>query len=160
MAYVFISGVVLLIVGLIFLRNAISNIRNGNKAVASVIEVKEYLDSENDKMYKPIYKFITHNHEEILFERYGSSSRKTWAIGMEMKVVYDGANPGNVFILTFFNAFGLPVILLTAALLLLFIAGGYYWSQQFFNSLNSPSPYVFDHFLGRFHSTCHWNSSF
>lgn len=160
MEYVLVIAGVLLILGLIFLRNAISNLRNGNKTIASVIEVKEYLDSENDKKYKPVYKFITHNNEEIFFERYGSSSRKTWSIGMEIKVVYSGANPNSILILTLFNAFGLPMILLTVALLLLFIAGGYYWSQHFFNSINSPSTYVPDLFLGRFNFTCHWDSFF
>ncbi|HEX6431578.1 MAG TPA: DUF3592 domain-containing protein [Niastella sp.] len=135
MEYVFIIGLVLLIVGLLFLKDRISYIKKGNKAIASVIETKEYLDSDNDKMYKPVFKFITHNNEEIIFECSGSSSRSMWPIGEEVKIVYNGENPNKMLLLTLFNAFGIPLILLTLALILLFIAGGYWWSQHFFNSL-------------------------
>ena len=135
MIYVLTIGAILFIVGLIVLQKAISFIKKGNMAIASVVEVIEYIDSEKATMYKPVYKFISYDNKEIFFERYGSSSSKTWYPGMEVKIGYDGANPDDKKIQTLFNAFGLPLILLTAALVLLFIAGGYYWAQHFFNTL-------------------------
>lgn len=137
MEYIFTLGLGLLILGIWSLKNRIARIKNGNRAIATIIEIKEYFDSDNDRMYKPVFKFFTRNNEEIVFDhRVGSSSHRRWAIGKEVKVIYKAENPNKVILLTLFNAFAIPLILFILALLLLFISSGYYWAQYFFNSLH------------------------
>lgn len=137
MVYTFIMGLVLLIMGIKLLKDRIEHIKNGNRAIARVIEIKEYLDDDKAKMYKPVFKFLTNNNEEIIFEhRVGSSSDSRWPINKEVKVLYKMEDPNKVTLLTLFNSFGIPLTLLILASLLLFISGGYYWSQYFFNSLH------------------------
>ena len=81
MGYIFTLGLILLILGLRSLKNRIARIKNGNRAIATIIEIKEYLDSDKAKLYKPVFKFFTYNNEEIIFEhRVGSSSDRKWAI--------------------------------------------------------------------------------
>ena len=137
MVYTFIIGLILLILGLKLLKDRIARIKNGNRAIATIIEIKDYLDSDKAKLYKPVFKFFTYNNEEIIFEhRVGSSSDRRWAIGKEVKVIYKAEKPNKLILLTLFNAFGIPLILLILAILLLFISTGYYWAQYFFNSLH------------------------
>jgi hypothetical protein len=136
MEYIFTLGLVLLILGIWSLKNRIARIKNWNRATATVIQIREYLDSENDKAYNVVFKFNTQSKEEISFERTDSSSSKIWCMGDEASIVYDPQDPNKVVILTLINAFGIPLLLLTVALPLLFISVGYYWSQYFFNSLH------------------------
>jgi hypothetical protein len=136
MGYIFIIGLALLTLGLFLLKTRIAFIKKGNRAIATVIEIKEYLDSEKDKKYSQVFKFTTYNNEEIIFETPDSTSKKIRATGDEVKVVYDGVNPHKKILLTHFNVFAIPLLLVALALLLLFISGAYFWSQFYFNSLH------------------------
>ncbi|AEV97915.1 hypothetical protein A4D02_15280 [Niastella koreensis] len=131
MEYIFTLGLGMLILGIWLLKKRISFIKNGNRATATVIQINEYADGESAH-----FKFKTKDNKEIIFYRSGSSGGKTWCIGDETSVVYDEQAPNQVVILTFINAFGIPLAMLMVALLLLFISGRFYWSQYFFNSLH------------------------
>lgn len=136
MEYLFIIGLVLLTLAFRLLKTRIAFIKKGNRAIATVIEIKEYQDSEKDKAYSQVFKFTTYDNEEIIFEIPDSTSKKIRATGDEIKVVYDGVNPHKKILLTHFNVFAIPILLVTLALLLLFISGAYFLSQFYFNSLH------------------------
>src|SRR5688572_4158516 len=117
MGYIFIIGLVLLTLGLGLLKTRIAFIKKGNRAIATVIEIKEYQGSEKDKTYSQVFKFTTCDDEEIIFEIRDSTSKKIRATGDEVKVVYDGINPHKKILLTHFTVFAIPLLLVTLALL-------------------------------------------
>jgi hypothetical protein len=131
----FIAGLILLIIGLVLLRNRITFIKNGMLAIATVEELKEVTDSEKSTSYKPIFTFTTYNNEKRIHEHNVSSKPSSWSIGETIKVIYEKDNPAEVVVLTYFSAFGLIVILLSLAIALVCFSAGYYWSQHFFNKL-------------------------
>jgi hypothetical protein len=135
-AITFIAGLILLIIGLVLLRNRITFIKNGMAAVATVKELKEVTDSDDNSIsYKPIFTFTTYNNEKRIHEHNVSSRPSSWSVGDTVKVIYEKDNPAEVVVLTYFSAFGLVAILLSLALALVCFSAGYYWCQHFFNSL-------------------------
>jgi hypothetical protein len=134
-AITFIAGLILLIIGLVLLRNRITFIKNGMAAIATVKELKEVTDSDNSISYKPIFTFTTHNNEKRIHEHNVSSKPSSWSVGETVKVIYEKDNPAEIVVLTYFSAFGLTAILLSLALALVCFSAGYYWYQHFFNKL-------------------------
>ena len=163
--YAFASGLVLLIMGVAFLWNRILYIKKGNIALATMFKREEYLDHENDIRYIPYFKFITYYNKEIIYKHSSTQSKYFWTIGEQVKVVYrEGPlDDHEILLLTFLNAFGLSMILLTVGISLLlivvgmylnvpgktlayltpasvcvFIAGFNVWANRFFNALYHP----------------------
>jgi hypothetical protein len=163
--YAFASGLVLLIMGIAFLWNRILYIKKGNIALATMFKREEYVDYENNISYIPYFKFNTYYNKEIIYKHSSTQSKYLWTIGERVKVVYTEGplDDHEILLLTFFNAFGLSMILLTVGFALLLIDGCLYWnvpgktlgflapaavcvfvavfnfwSNRFFNSLNHP----------------------
>ncbi|HEX6431579.1 MAG TPA: DUF3592 domain-containing protein [Niastella sp.] len=134
------AGLLLLVIGIFLFSDRMAFIKNGIVTVATVIELKEKVDSDSDKKYTPIFRFTTHNKEEIIYEYNVSTDPPAWSIGEETKVVYHKKLPHEVVLLTYFGSFGAVLILLSLALVCFSIAGGYYWSRNFFNSLTYLPP--------------------
>ena len=128
--YAFASGLVLLIMGIAFLWNRILFIKKGNIALATMFKREENVDYENNISYIPYFKFITYYNKEIIYKHSSTQSKYTWTIGEQVKVVYrEGPlEDHEILLLTFLNAFGLSMILLTVGIALLLIAVGVYWN--------------------------------
>jgi hypothetical protein len=132
----------LLAIGLLFfgtgtfvLYERVHFIKNGMVAVATVVDMNKREDSDGDMVYAPVFQFITHNNEKIIYQYSIASYPPDWSIGEKTKVVYQKDLPHEVVLLTYFGSFGVAVILLSIALACLSISIGYYWSRKFFNSL-------------------------
>ena len=128
------AGLLLLAIGIFLFNDRIDLIKKGTVAVATVIELKEEVH-RHSKGYTPVFRFMTHDKEEIIYEHPISADPPVWSIGEEAKVVYQKDNPHKVVLLTYFGSFGLVIIFLSAALFCFCISGGYYWARNFFNSL-------------------------
>lgn len=129
------AGLILLVIGIVFFRERVAFIHKGNVTIATVIELKEKINSDNEKSYTAIFRFVTDNNEEIKFKDNISSDPPAWSIGEETKVVYDKNGPHDVVKLTYMGSFGVVVILLSLALVCFSFWFGEYWSRRFFNSL-------------------------
>lgn len=133
--FTFIAGLVTFFIGLLLLIDRILLIKKGNIAIATVIELKEDIDSDKNKTYKPVFKFTTQNNEEIIYEHSRFSSYGTWSIGEEIKVVYPTGSPYEIVLLTYFNSFGLSMLFFIVGFILIVISTGYFGAERFFNSL-------------------------
>ncbi len=128
--YAFASGLVLLIMGIAFLWNRILYIKKGNIAIATMFKREEYVNYENDTSYIPYFKFVTYYNKEIIYKHSSTQSKYFWTLGEQVKVVYreEPLDDHEILLLTFFNAFGLSMILLTAGIALLLISVAVYWN--------------------------------
>lgn len=133
--FTFIAGLVTFFIGLLLLINRILFIKKGNIAIATVIELKEHIDSDKDKSYSPVFKFTTHNNEDLIYEPGHSSSPSSWSKGEEVKVAYTKEFPYEVILLTYFHSFGFSMLFFIVGLILIVISTGYFWAERFFNSL-------------------------
>jgi hypothetical protein len=131
----FLAGLLLFFIAIVLFADRLSFIKNGIIAKATVIELKEKVDSDNGRSYPPVFRFNTRNNEEITFKHNVYSKPPSWSIGEETKIIYYKDLPGDIVILTYFGSFGLVVILVCLALVCFCISGGYYWSRNFFNTL-------------------------
>lgn len=129
------AGFILLVIGIVLFRDRIAFINKGNVTIATVIDLKENINSDNEKSYIPVFRFVTDKKEEIIYQDNVSSDPPAWSIGEETKVVYHKDTPHDVVILTYFSSFGVVVILLSLALVCFSISGGHYWARHFFKSL-------------------------
>jgi hypothetical protein len=119
-------GLVLLILGIAFLRDRILYIKKGHIAIATMFKLEEREGSEGDTFYTPFFKFTSISNKEKIFEYRSTQSFNKWAPGDKIKVAYrEGLTDiHDQLPLLFYDAFGLPAGLLTASLFLLLIAGG------------------------------------
>ena len=132
---IFLAGIILLVIGIFLFKDRIAFLKNGIVTVATVIELKETSNSDNHKSHKPVFRFVTNNKEDIIFEHNVSSNPPSWSVGEETKVVYLKDLPHKVVLLTYFGSFGATVILLSLALVCISLSIWHYRAQQFFNSL-------------------------
>jgi hypothetical protein len=128
--YALASGLVFLIMGIAFLWNRILYIKKGNIALATMFKREEYGDDDNDTRYIPYFKFMTYYNKEIIYKHSSTQSKYFWTIGEQVKVVYRKSRLDNheILLLTFFNAFGLSMTLLTVGIELLLISVAVYWN--------------------------------
>jgi hypothetical protein len=129
-------GALLFILAVIFFNQRLSLLKYGERTVATVIEL-ERSSSDGGYVYKPIFKFRTHDRREIIYRGYFSSSPATWEVGEKANVVYKADDPNKVKVLTYFGTFGLPVILFAISFPFIIIGGGYYVVQTFFKSFSA-----------------------
>lgn len=128
-------GLLFLGTGTFVLYERVDFIKNGTVAVATVVDMNGRENSDGDMTYAPVFLFINHNNEKIIYEYSIASHPPDWSIGEKAKVVYRKDFPGKVVLLTYFGSFGVAVILISIALACLSISIGYYWSKQLFNSM-------------------------
>lgn len=126
-------GLLCLGTGTFSLITQIADIKKGEVAVATVVDLKASKDSDGGTAYAPVFVYFTHTQEKRFYEYAIYSSPSDWSIGEKTKVIYQkDAGP---ILLTYFGSFGTEVILLSVALVCLTISIGYYWSRKFLNSL-------------------------
>lgn len=140
-------GLVLLIIGIAFLRDRILYIKKGHIAIATMFKIEEREGSEGERIYTPFFKFTSISTKEIIFEHRITQSFSKWQIGDKIKVAYRVGltDVHDQIPLLFYDAFGLPAFLLTAGLFLLLISVGIYWnlSDRTLTLLISTSLVVF-----------------
>ena len=61
-------GILLLITGLILFGQSVRLIKNGNRAVATVIELERVSSRKKGSSYTPIFQFKTLTNEEIIYK--------------------------------------------------------------------------------------------
>lgn len=123
-----IPGLVLIILGIAFLRDRIRYIKSGHIAIATLFKQETMLDNENDTIYVPFFTFTSHSNKEIIYEYRSTQSKNRWRIGDKIKVVYRQGLSDNLetLRLCFYDAFLASASLLAVGTLLLFIAGAYF----------------------------------
>ena len=140
-------GLVLVILGIAFLRDRILYIKKGHIAIATMFKLEEREGSEGESFYIHFFKFTSISTKEKTFEHRGTQSFSKWQPGDKIKVAYrEGLTDVHDHLpLLFYDAFGLPAGLLTAGLFLLFIACGIYFnvSDQTLTLLITTSLVVF-----------------
>lgn len=125
-----IPGLVLIILGIAFLRDRMRFLKSGNIALATIFKLEERIDYENDTWYVPFFKFTTDGKKEIIYEYHSTQSRDKWAIGNSIKVVYrEGLfEKMDVLRLSFYDVFRGSTALLTCGLLILISACSSYFN--------------------------------
>lgn len=123
-----IPGLVLIIIGIAFLRDRIRYIKSGHIAIATLFKQVTMIDNENDTFYIPFFTFTSYSNKEIIYEYRSTQSKNRWTIGDKIKVVYkEGLSDSHEILrLCFYDAFLASASLLAAGILLLFIAGTYF----------------------------------
>jgi hypothetical protein len=125
-------GLVLLILGIAFLRDRILYIKKGHIAIATMFKREERKDSEGDIFYIPFFKYTTCSNQEIIFEHRSTQEKYKWTIGDKIKVAYHESilDISNPLPLLFYDTFGLSALLMTVGIFLLTVSGGIYWEAS------------------------------
>ncbi|OQP40282.1 hypothetical protein A4D02_15285 [Niastella koreensis] len=104
--------------------------------MATVVEQKKDID---EGTYTPIFRFYTHDKDEVRIEDNVATSPPAFSIGEQVKVAYQKDFPREAVILTYWGSFGGAMILIGISLILLFISGSYYWATHFLSTLTVGS---------------------
>ncbi|MEO5682564.1 MAG: DUF3592 domain-containing protein [Chitinophagaceae bacterium] len=123
-------GLLLLVVALSKLQKTLSFLKMSERATGTVIELERVKDSDGDT-FKPIFKFETKNHQQIIHRHIGSSNPSSWSVGDEVMIAYDSADPSEARVLTYFGTFSWTIILGAIAMPLIIVGGGYYVSLSY-----------------------------
>jgi hypothetical protein len=123
-------GFVFLIAAIFSFRHTIEFLNKGNKATATVIDLRMY-ESEG-KVYAPTFTFLTSDNELITYELPEGSDPPAWKIGETETIIYDPANPSNASLYSYFRLFTWTLVLVSIALPLLVIGAGYFIAERFF----------------------------
>jgi Protein of unknown function (DUF3592) len=122
-------GVILLVISIYLFKRSVDFIDSGIKTTATVIELEAISDSDGTT-YKPIFRFLTHTNQTIIYRDHASSSPAVFEVGEEVGVVYDREDPNNVKILTYTGAFIWTIVLACLSLPLIVVGGGYFLTQS------------------------------
>lgn len=117
-------GIALIIVSVIKFRSTQTLLAEGNYTIAEVIDLQEYYDSDNDRMYKPLFEYTAESGEVKQYSSGMSSSHSPYDVGDQVEVVYD-PNTDEMRTLTYFGLWGVVVILLGVGLAFFVVGGGY-----------------------------------
>lgn len=132
-----IAGVFFLVVSLLSLKSRIHTIKTQESTTATVIRIDCEKDSEGDNTYRAIFGYTTRNNQELIYTQASSSNPAAWEVGEQVRIVYDPENPVNAIMLSFFEAFGIIVILLIVSLAMLVVGGGHYFANKLFESIGN-----------------------
>lgn len=120
----FAIGFVLILVSVSQFRNTQTLLAEGRYTTAKVIDLHEYYDSDNHRMYKPLFEYTVESGEVKQHLSNMGSNPPAYSIGDEVEIVYD-PNSDKMRTLTYFGLWGFVAILLGVGLALFVIGGGY-----------------------------------
>ncbi|WP_425514668.1 DUF3592 domain-containing protein [Hymenobacter profundi] len=132
-----IAGVFFLVVSLLSLRSRIHTIKTQESTTATVIRIDCEKDNEGDNTYRAIFRYTTRNNQELIYTQTSSTNPAAWEVGEQVRIVYDPENPIDAIMLSFFEAFGMIVILLIVSLAMLVVGGGHYFANKLFESISN-----------------------
>ena len=153
----FASSLVLLIIGTAFLLDRIKYLKKGNIAIATLFKQEETLDSDDNTVYVPYFKFTTRSNIEIIYKHRSTQRQYRWKTGDQITMVYREGLSGihDKLPLIFYDAFGLSAFLLTLGVFILTITCGKYCNASdltlFFVVPGLPTV-----FFSAFHSWAHY----
>jgi hypothetical protein len=136
-AITLIVGLLSLIIGLALVHMRVSKIKAGIVTDAAVAQIKILKGSENETLYKPIFRFKNYKNEQMIYTPSFSSS-DSWIIGEKIKIVYT-KDSDKVYILSYWKTFGIALFFFCVAAVAFLIAGGEYVAGRFFRTLSYPN---------------------
>jgi Protein of unknown function (DUF3592) len=108
-----IAGLILIFLGIFFIRNACIKIRNWNTASGTVVGYKEFQNQQGKQSsYLPQVQFASDDGKMITFASSNDSSRRPYRIGATIKVLYAPGDPAKATIKSVSNLFLLPFFLI------------------------------------------------
>jgi len=102
-----------------------------DRAEATVIDLEHSKDSDGDDVYKPTFKFMTKQNQEIEYRYSFSTKPASWTIGDKTTIAYDPNHPTDAKVLTYFGTFNITIILLAIAMPLIVVGAGYYLTNPY-----------------------------
>ncbi|WP_425489787.1 DUF3592 domain-containing protein [Hymenobacter citatus] len=104
--------------------------------MATVVRVDREKDSDGDTTYRAVFSYTTPGNQEFIYTQTSSSNPAAWEVGEQVRIVYDKENPGDAIVLSFFEAFGMIIILAIISCVLLIVGGGHYFANKLFESVS------------------------
>ncbi|HEY9259929.1 DUF3592 domain-containing protein [Chitinophaga sp.] len=126
-----IVGGLLLAGALAALKNKLTFVKDGERAVGTVVQLVERRDDEGT-FYFPVFDIHTRRHETITYRYSTGSSSMQWQIGETRVFIFEPGNPDTVRFLNYWGLFGWPLSLMAIALDLLVIGSGYFLLSGYF----------------------------
>jgi hypothetical protein len=128
MAYLclLIAGSILLFTGLLMLGKKLLFLRKGIITIATVISMEETVDGESEKRYRPFLQYSVRPNVELVHEYPTIVRPDKWAVGRQVKLVYNPARPLEASVLDYFHIFTIPFILIVVSLPVLLIGSFHY----------------------------------
>lgn len=126
-------GALLLVFALRSLRSRLAFVKNGERAVGTVVELAE--KSEDDgTYYYPVFNIPTRRNETITYKHSTGSSIAKWKVGKTAAFIFHPGRPETVWFLNYGTLFWWPLTLLAVAIDLLLIGGGYFVFRGYFGA--------------------------
>lgn len=122
-------GLLFLIAAIISFRHTVKFLNHGNKATATVIELRAY--ESDGEVYVPVFSFLTSENQLVTYELPEGSDPPAWKVGETETIIYDPSNPSNASLYSYFRLFIWTLVLLSIALPLIVVGAGYFIAQRF-----------------------------
>lgn len=126
-------GGLLLAGALVALKNRLSFVKNGERAIGSVVQLVERKDDEGT-FYYPVFDIHTRQHGTITYRHRTGSSSAEWQIGETIAFIFEPGKPDTVRFLNYWGIFWWPLSLMAVAVDLLVIGGGYFLLRGYFGT--------------------------
>ncbi|QJB37983.1 hypothetical protein HF324_09020 [Chitinophaga oryzae] len=128
-----IVGALLLVFALKSLRRMLAFMKNGERAVGTVVELVEK-NEDDGTFYYPVFNIPTRRHEVITYKHLTGSSTAKWQVGETAAFIFHPGRPETVWFLNYGTIFWWPLTLLAVAIDLLLIGGGYFVFHEYFGA--------------------------
>ncbi|MBC9932724.1 DUF3592 domain-containing protein [Chitinophaga qingshengii] len=113
------------------LRNGLAFVRQGERAVGTIVELVEERD-EDGTFYFPVFDIPDSRYQTITYKHTVGSSRARWQMGDTAMFIFEPGKPDTVKLLSYRGIFGWPLLLLAVAVDLLVVGAGYFLYQGYF----------------------------
>ncbi|NLU91860.1 DUF3592 domain-containing protein [Chitinophaga sp. Ak27] len=120
-----IVGALLLAGALTSLKGRLAFVKNGERALGTVVQLVERTDDEGT-WYIPVFDIPSRQQETITYRHDATSSSFEWQLGEKAAFIFEPGKPDTVRFLSYWKIFGWSLSLLAAAVDLLLIGGGYF----------------------------------
>lgn len=128
-----IVGGLLLAGAIVVLKNTLTFIKNGERAIGTVVRLDERKDDEGT-YYFPVFDIPTRQHETITYGHWTGSSSAGWRIGETSAFIFAPGKPDTVRFLNYWGIFWWPLCLMAVAVDLLVMGGGYFLLRGYFGA--------------------------
>lgn len=126
-------GALLLASALTSLKGRLAFVKNGERALGTVVQLIERKDDE-DTWYVPVFDIQGRQQETITYRHDGASSSAGWQLGEKAAFIFEPGKPDTVRFLSYWKIFGWSLSLLAVAVDLLLIGGGYFLLGGYFSA--------------------------
>lgn len=124
--------------GIYSYKDKTENFASYKKTEGTVIRLREVPDTEHAGVtYAPVIKYKDASGKEFTYESKNSSDPPSYYVGEKVELLYDGANPEDVYINSFWEKWVLTIVLFICGLIVLPIS---IWMIFTGFRRNKPSP--------------------